>query len=82
VREFDRQVGAGDEREAGKRPVVPGNSRIVLVEAKPEKREGESDAVRGGGELLGEKDQPDRPEEIQRPADRACDEESRESALR
>jgi hypothetical protein len=55
---------------------------VGLLEPKPQKRQREPDAVRSGGELLGEEDQPDRPEEIQRPGDRTGDEDYCEKALR
>jgi hypothetical protein len=46
---------------------------VDFPEAKADEGEREADAVGGGGELLGEEDEPDRPEKIQRPGDRACD---------
>jgi len=46
---------------------------MLFPEAKAQEGEREADAVRAGGELLGKKDEPERPEEIQRPGDGACD---------
>jgi hypothetical protein len=54
---------------------------VTLAEPEAQERQCQADAVRGAGELLGEEDQPDRPEQIQRPADRACDEDCGEEAL-
>jgi hypothetical protein len=48
---------------------------------EPEKREGEADRIRGGRELLGEKDQPDRAEKVERPADRSADEDGGQDSL-
>jgi len=52
--------------------------------SEPEAKKGKSkaDAERRGGELLGEQDQPGRPEQIQRPGDRAGDEQRGERRLR
>jgi hypothetical protein len=48
---------------------------VRFAQPEAQEREREADAIGGAGELLGEEDQPDRPEEIQRPADRAGDED-------
>jgi hypothetical protein len=53
-----------------------------LSEAEAKEREREADAERGGGELLGEQDQPDWPEQVERPGDRAGNENCGERALR
>jgi hypothetical protein len=55
---------------------------VDLAEAEAEERQREADRVRGGGELLGEEDQPDRAEQVERPGDRAADEDGGQSALR
>jgi hypothetical protein len=49
-------------------------------EAQEGKRQPYAEAA--GCELLGEQHQPDRPEKIQRPGDRASDEERRQRTLR
>ena len=54
---------------------------MPLPEAKAKKGERKADAIRRGGELLGEKNEPGRPEKIERPGDRAGDEERGERAL-
>jgi hypothetical protein len=54
---------------------------VDLAEAEAEKGEREADRVRGGGELLGEEDQPDRAEQVERPADRAADEDGGQNPL-
>ena len=46
-----------------------------------EKREGEADRIRRGRELLGEEDQPDRAEKVERPADRAADQDGGQDPL-
>ena len=43
------------------------------MEAKAEKGERKADAVAGGDELLGEEDDADGAEQVQRPRDRPCD---------
>jgi hypothetical protein len=55
---------------------------VGLLEAEPEKRQSEADAVARGDELLGKQDQADLPEKIQRPENRPCDEQGGEEALR
>jgi hypothetical protein len=53
-----------------------------LMEAEPKKREREADAVAGGDELLGEEDDADRAEQVERPRDRPRDQQGCEAALR
>jgi hypothetical protein len=53
-----------------------------LMEAEPKKGEREADAVAGGDELLGEEDDADGAEEIQRPGDGPRDQQGCEAALR
>ena len=89
---MDGDIRAGRKRQRGARPVVPRHRRRRARRSRfsdrdrgrPEaqERERQADAEGRGGELLGEKHQPDRPEEIQRPGDRASDEECRKRALR
>jgi hypothetical protein len=52
--------------------------------AKAETQEGEREAYAVGrsGELLVEQDEPDRPEEIERPENRPCDKERGQRPLR
>jgi hypothetical protein len=54
---------------------------VRFLESEPEKRQREADAERRGGELLGEEDQPDLAEEVERPPDRPRDQQGREAAL-
>ena len=53
-----------------------------LVEPEAKKREREADAVAGGDELLGEEDDADGAEEVQRPRDRPRDQQGGKRALR
>jgi len=55
---------------------------VDLAEAKAQERQREADAVTTGDELLGEEDDADRPEQIQRPRDRPRDQQGCEAALR
>jgi hypothetical protein len=50
---------------------------VSFLEPKSEKGQREADAVARGDELLGEEDDADLPEKIQRPEDRPCDQERR-----
>lgn len=52
-----------------------------FFESEAEKSEREADAERGGGELLGEENQPDLAEEVERPPDRPRDQQGRQDAL-
>jgi hypothetical protein len=52
-----------------------------FLEPEAQEGEGEADRVRGGRELLGEKDQPDLAEQVERPADRAADQDGGKDAL-
>src|SRR5436309_2883734 len=61
---------------------LPGLGERHALEAELQVGEREADAVAGGDELLGEKHEADPPEEIQRPGDRAGDEERGQRALR
>ena len=53
-----------------------------LANAKAQERQREADAVATGNELLGEQDDADRAEQIQRPGDRPGDEQGGQRALR
>jgi hypothetical protein len=55
---------------------------VNLPETKAEEGEGEADGVRRGRELLGEENQPDRAEQVERPGNRAADENGGQDALR
>jgi hypothetical protein len=55
---------------------------VNLAKAEAEKRDGQADAVARGDELLGEEDDPDGAEQVQRPRDRPCDEQGGKRALR
>jgi hypothetical protein len=54
---------------------------VDLREAEAKEGERQADRVRRRGELLGEQDQPDRPEQVQRPGDRPRDQQGRERRL-
>jgi hypothetical protein len=54
---------------------------VRFLEPEAEKRQREADAERRRGELLGEEDQPDLAEKIERPPDRPRDQQRREAAL-
>ena len=85
-------VSANDQGDRRKHPVVPGHGRDLAdlarlrygfgFESESQKSEREADAEGRGRELLGEQHQPDRPEQIQRPGDRAGDEDCGQRALR
>ena len=51
-------------------------------EPEAKEREREPDRVRRGGELLREQHQPDRAEQVERPGDRAADENGGQDPLR
>jgi hypothetical protein len=53
-----------------------------LVETEAKKGEREADAVAGGDELLGEEDDADRAEQVERPGDRPRDQQGGKRALR
>ena len=52
-----------------------------LADSEAQEREREADAERRRGELLGEENQPDLAEEVERPADRPRDQQGREDPL-
>jgi hypothetical protein len=54
---------------------------MFFLESKAKKGERQADAVSAGGELLREQYQPDGPEKIQRPGDRAGDQERGQRCL-
>jgi hypothetical protein len=55
---------------------------VDLLRPEAKERQREADRVGAGRELLGEEDQPDLAEQVERPGDRAADEDGRERALR
>jgi hypothetical protein len=55
---------------------------VRFPEPEPEKGQREADTERRRGELLGEEDQPDLAEEVERPPDRPRDQQGRQRALR
>jgi hypothetical protein len=54
---------------------LPGFRHGDAAEPELDEREREPDAVAGGYELLGEEDDPDLAEQVERPGDRARDKE-------
>jgi len=55
---------------------------VDLAEAEAQERQREADAVTTGDELLGEQDDADRAEQVQRPGDGPRDQQGCEAALR
>jgi hypothetical protein len=55
---------------------------VALAPAEPQERQREADGVGAGAELLGEQDQPERPEQVQRPSDGPRDQQRGKRALR
>jgi hypothetical protein len=52
-----------------------------FFKSKTKKREREANRIGRSGELLGEKDQSDRTEQVERPTDRAADEDGGQDPL-
>ena len=63
-------------------PPRPVSSTWTLLNAEAQKGQREADAVTTGDELLGEQDDADRAEQVQRPGDGSRDQQGGEAALR